>query len=79
MGDRPVTIAMALIVFCEAWLWIGLLVGLWFIAFAIDRVDPAARGAYLFRPLLLPGAALLWPLVLWRYRRLSRQSLSEAI
>ena len=73
------TIAMALFVFCEAWLWNGLLVGLWFIAFAIYRVDPSARFAYLFRPLLFPVVALLCPLVLWRYRRLSSQSPSEAI
>ena len=29
--------------------------------------DPAARGAYGFRPLLLPGLVLLWPLVVWRW------------
>jgi hypothetical protein len=32
-------------------------------------VSPASTGAYAFRPLLLPGLALLWPLVLWRWRR----------
>jgi hypothetical protein len=49
-----------------AWLATGLLVGTWFLLFGIDRRDPAARGAWAFRPLLLPGFALLWPLVLWR-------------
>ena len=29
----------------------------------------ASVGAYAFRPLLLPGLALLWPLVLWRWVR----------
>jgi hypothetical protein len=47
----------------------GLAVGLGFLAFGIDRTDPAARGAYAFRPLLLPGMVLLWPLVLRRWRR----------
>jgi hypothetical protein len=35
-------------------------------------VDPAARGAYAFRPLLLPGLVLLWPLVAWRWAVLAR-------
>jgi len=69
--------ATALVILCEAWLWVGLLVGLWFIVFAVQRIDPAARGAYAFRPMLLPGVALLWPFVLWRWRCLSRQPLSE--
>jgi hypothetical protein len=47
----------------------GLLVGLAFLVFGLDRLDPAAAGAYAFRPLLLPGLALLWPLVLWRWLR----------
>jgi len=40
-----------------------------FLAFGLDRVDPAARGAYAFRPLLLPGATLLWPYVIRRWAR----------
>ena len=35
-------------------------------------VDPAARGTYLFRPLLVPGTVLLWPLILKRWRALER-------
>lgn len=50
---------------------LGLLVGFGFLLFGIDRIDPAARGAYGFRPLLLPGLVLLWPLVLWRWRALA--------
>jgi hypothetical protein len=46
---------------------IGALFGLVFLAFGIERVDPASRGAYAFRPLLLPGIVLLWPLVAWRW------------
>lgn len=48
------------------YLAIGALVGLVFVFAVIDRVDPASRGAHAFRPLLLPGLALLWPLVLAR-------------
>lgn len=49
---------------------VGLVVGLAFLAVGIDRVDPAARGAYAFRPLLAPGLVLLWPLVAWRWAAL---------
>jgi uncharacterized protein (DUF58 family) len=45
----------------------GLVVGLLFLFRAIERATPAARGAHAFRPLLLPGLILLWPLVLWRW------------
>ena len=38
----------------------------------IERVAPAARGAYAVRPLLVPGLVLLWPLVLWRWAALAR-------
>lgn len=55
-----------------AYAMLGVVVALVFLAVGIERVDPAARGAYAFRPLLLPGLILLWPLVLWRWRRLER-------
>ena len=51
------------------YVWIGLLVGFFFLAVGIERIDPAARGAYAFRPLLLPGLTLLWPYVLRRWAR----------
>ena len=47
--------------------WIGLGVGVVFLFLGIDRVDENARGAYVFRPLLLPGVVLIWPIVLWRW------------
>lgn len=40
-----------------------------FLAFGLDRVDPSARGGYAFRPLLVPGLIILWPLVLVQWRR----------
>ena len=51
---------------------VGLLVAVAFLARGLSRVDPGARGAYAFRPLLLPGLVLLWPLVLWRWAVLAR-------
>jgi len=33
----------------------GLAVGIAFLLFGLMRMDPAARGAFAFRPLLLPG------------------------
>ncbi|GAB5470577.1 MAG: hypothetical protein Kilf2KO_36070 [Rhodospirillales bacterium] len=56
----------------EVYVWCGLAVAAVFLLWGIDRVMPAARGAYAFRPLLIPGATLLWPLVLWRWWRLER-------
>jgi hypothetical protein len=51
---------------------IGLVVAVLFLVFAIERMDPAAVGAYAFRPLLIPGLMLLWPLVLARWVRFER-------
>jgi len=48
---------------------IGLAVMLAFVFYGVDRIDPSARGAYAFRPLILPGGILLWPLVLRIWRR----------
>lgn len=45
----------------------GLAVAIPFLFGPIERASPAARGAHAFRPLLLPGLILLWPLVLWRW------------
>lgn len=50
----------------------GAAVAVAFLAFGLSRVAPSARGAYAFRPLLVPGLVLLWPLVLWRWWRLAR-------
>jgi hypothetical protein len=49
---------------------IGLLFGLAFVAFGIQRIDPAARGAgWGFRLLVLPGVVALWPLLAARWLR----------
>jgi len=65
--------AAAIIVDCVmVWLLIGIIVGVSFLFLGIDRIDPAARGSYAFRPLLLPGLTLLWPFVAMRWFVLSR-------
>lgn len=56
----------------KMYLWIGLGVAGLFLLFGIARVDASARGAYAFRPLLVPGLALLWPLVLRRWLAAAR-------
>ncbi|MET1412522.1 hypothetical protein ABVF61_09660 [Roseibium sp. HPY-6] len=43
-----------------------------FLVFGIDRVEPSARGSYAFRPLLIPGICLIWPLVLYRWFTLEK-------
>lgn len=56
------------------WLWIGGAVALVFLTWGVDRIDEDARGAYVFRLLLIPGILLLWPLVLWRWWRIEAQA-----
>lgn len=52
----------------------GAIVALAFLTVGIERILPAARGAHAFRPLLLPGLVLLWPIVLWRWAVLAREA-----
>lgn len=59
-------VAETMVALATAYAGLGMVVGIAFLLLGLDRVDPAARGAYAFRPLLLPGLALLWPLVLVR-------------
>jgi hypothetical protein len=62
--------AALLITLGRWWLYLGTATAAIFLTVGIDRVDEDARGAYIFRPLLIPGILLLWPLVLWRWSRL---------
>jgi len=54
----------------QIWAGVGALIAAAFLLFGIDRIDEDARGAYVFRPLLIPAILLIWPLVLWRWLRL---------
>jgi hypothetical protein len=56
-----------------AYLLLGLLFGLPFVALGAGRLDPAARGAGMgFRLLILPGSIALWPILAWRLLRSDR-------
>lgn len=59
--------AALLVDLARLWLWAGAAVALPFLLWGVGRVEPNARGAWAFRPLLVPGLILLWPLVLWRW------------
>ncbi len=59
--------AEALVDFIRLWFTTGGVVAVAFLLIGIDRIDEDAQGAYVFRPLLVPGILLIWPLVLWRW------------
>src|SRR5438045_2004165 len=59
--------AHVIVFLAEIYAALGAVIAAWFLLAAIDRIDPAARDAFAFRPLLIPGLVLLWPLVLRRY------------
>jgi len=67
-------IAEALVEAVQIWLWIGAVVALVFLTVGIDRIDEDARGAYIFRPLLVPAVLLIWPLILWRWWQIEAQT-----
>ena len=49
---------------------LGLVFALCFVTLGVGRIDPSAKGAGVgFRLMILPGAAALWPLLLWRWLR----------
>lgn len=60
-------ISALIIALAEIWAYLGLAVAAVFLTVGIGRVEPNALGAYTFRPLLIPGIVLLWPLVVWRW------------
>jgi hypothetical protein len=62
-----------LVWFASLWLYVGGAVAAAFLLIGIDRVMENARGSYLFRPLLVPGILLLWPLVVWRWFKLETE------
>ena len=61
------SVAEFLLLFVQFWGAAGAVVCVLFLFIGIDRVDPAAHDAYAFRPLLIPGILVIWPLVLWRW------------
>ncbi|MEL7090375.1 MAG: hypothetical protein AAFN94_01445 [Pseudomonadota bacterium] len=67
-------VAEFIVTAAQAWLWVGAAVAVVFLTFGMDRIDEDARGAYVFRPLLVPGVLLIWPLVLWRWWQIEAQA-----
>jgi len=65
-------VAMAIRHAAQAYAGVGLVTAVAFLAFGLARLDSGARGAYGFRPLLVPGLVLLWPLVLLRWAAMAR-------
>lgn len=66
-------VAVTLTTIGSVWVGAGAVTAAAFLMVGLDRVDPAARQAYAFRPLVAPGIVLLWPLVLWRWIALERR------
>lgn len=59
--------ATTVLMLVQLWAWAGLAVAAVFLTIGIDRVEPNSRTSFVFRPLLIPGVVILWPLVLWRW------------
>lgn len=59
--------AETLVWIISGYLMLGLGVALLFVVFGMEQVEPHSRGSFGFRPLLIPGLTLLWPLVLSRW------------
>ena len=60
--------AQAIVGALAGYLVLGLAFALVFGAWGVVAIDPAARGMpRLARLLIVPGAAALWPLLLWKW------------
>lgn len=65
-----VALASALLGALALYLGLGLLFALVFVSFGAERIDPAAaRMPLQARLIILPGVALLWPLMAWKWLR----------
>lgn len=69
----PYTLLYAL----EIYGWVGAAIAIVFLLYGIDRIDPSARGSFAFRPILVPGIIVIWPLVLYRWISLERSGENE--
>jgi hypothetical protein len=63
---------MTILQVCSVYLYAGAAISAVFLLFGLGRLDENAQGAWVFRPLLIPGVLLIWPLVIWRWSVLSR-------
>jgi hypothetical protein len=72
MGRGFMQVAQTIVMVAQAYAAVGAAIAAVFLLFGIDRIDPAARGTFSFRPLLVPGLLLLWPFVIVRWIALER-------
>jgi len=63
---------MTVIMIGSIYLYIGGAVAALFLLFGLGRIDENAQEAWIFRPLLIPGVLLIWPMVIWRWIVLQR-------
>ena len=68
------TLAVPIQMILFVWAMVGLVVAAGFLLIGVDRVDPAAHGAWSFRIAILPGVVLLWPVVVFRWMILSARN-----
>ena len=72
-GRLSVDAARIVIEVLQYYGYVGLAVAAAFLLYGIERVDEGARRSYAFRPLLIPGCIVLWPLVIVRWVAAERQ------
>lgn len=66
--DMSTDLADWIVAVCSAYLALGAAFALGFVSIGVSRIDPGARGMPVaVRCLLWPGAALLWPLMLYKW------------
>jgi hypothetical protein len=64
------TFAKAFVYTLAVYAGLGLVFGVPFVWFGVQRVDSEAQGSGIgFRLLILPGVAAFWPMFLYRWRR----------
>lgn len=63
------TLATAVVYALGLYVLIGVVIGVPFVLFGVQRIDPSAAGATPgFRAIILPGVIALWPFILKRWR-----------
>lgn len=67
---RTMLAATVILWVAGAYAGVGAMFALAFVTAGVSRVDPAARGStWMFRVLIAPGSAALWPWLLRRWVR----------
>ncbi len=61
-------VANMIVLMLAAWFAVGALIAIAFLAFGVNRIDAAAKGASpLFRPMVFLGCVMIWPAVVVRW------------